>query len=180
MSQFSGAGDKQTLADFNFPKGVYPIGRLDFESEGLLILSDDKILNHKLLNPKFQHKRTYWAQVEGIPNKEKLNQFKNGLEIKINSKPYTTKAADIKVLDNPIVGERNPPIRFRKEIPTTWCEINLKEGKNRQVRKMTAAIGFPTLRLLRVAIEDLKLEGLEAGDKIELSRNSIYKKLRIQ
>lgn len=178
LTQFSAEGDKSTLADFGFPPKVYPLGRLDYESEGLLILSDDKKLNHLLLNPQFEHKKTYWAQLEGEVTSHDLAKFKTGLEINIKGKIHKTRPAEIKPIF-PEIAERNPPIRFRKNIPSPWYEISITEGKNRQIRKMTAAIGHPSLRLIRVGIEELQLGKLQAGEFIELSKKSIYGKLHI-
>lgn len=179
ISQFSPDGDKKTLADFGFPKGVYPVGRLDYDSEGLLILSNDKKFNHLLLDPNRKHKRVYHAQVEGIPDKKDIEKLESGLEIKIKGKNYRTLNANARLLETYVIPDRDPPIRFRKNIPTSWLELTLIEGKNRQVRKMTAAIGFPTLRLIRYSIEDIQLGQLNPGDKIELSKKSIYNKLNI-
>lgn len=161
LSQFQpNASKKPTLAEFNFPKSVYSIGRLDSDSEGLLILSDEKPIVDKLLNPKNFHKKTYWSQVEGIPTQKDLNKLKEGIIID----EYKTLPCFSKVLDpQPIIPARNPPIRFRKTVPETWIEVLIVEGKNRQVRKMTAAIGFPTLRLIRVKIGELELGNLEQG-----------------
>lgn len=179
LCQFSPEENKQTLADFfsEIKKDVYPVGRLDYDSEGLLLLTNDKQLNHQLLNPKFIHSREYWPQVEGVPTQEALQQLKRGVTITVDGKPYNTKPAkDVAIIDNPIVAERNPPIRFRKNIPTTWLSLTIIEGKNRQVRKMTAAIGFPTLRLIRYRIGNVSIDGMQPGDIIKTD-NSIIKKL---
>ena len=179
ICQFSPEGDKRTLAEFGFPKGIYSLGRLDYDSEGLLILSNDKKLNHLLLDPKNKHRRTYHVQVEGIPSNSDLDGLRNGLEIKVKGEIYTTTKSDVQIMENYQIHDRIPPVRFRKNIPTTWLAISLTEGKNRQVRKMTAAIGFPTLRLIRYSIEEIELNALKPGEKIEFSKNSIYKKLNI-
>jgi len=165
LSQFSKEGDKKTLADFfpQLPKNIYPVGRLDFDSEGLLLLTDDKLLTHQLLDPSFAHPRTYWVQVEGELTKEALQQLEQGVLINVDSKQYRTKKATAKILDAPVVSERNPPIRFRKNIPTSWIALTLTEGKNRQVRKMTAAVGYPTLRLIRYSIGGVTIEKIEPG-----------------
>ena len=131
---------------FDVEKDVYPIGRLDYDSEGLLILTNDKQLNHRLLNPSFAHMREYWVQVDGAINDNAINILQQGVSINIDGKLYNTKPAIAMLLSDPIVCERDPPIRFRKDIPTSWISLILTEGKNRQVRKMTAAVGFPTLR----------------------------------
>lgn len=179
LSQFSKDGNNATLSDlFNFPKDVYPVGRLDSDSEGLLILTNDKNLNYKLLQPKFKHRRTYWVQVDGAINNEALEKLQKGVIIKINGKDYKTLPSEVRILENPInIDERNPPIRFRKNIPTSWIELTLTEGKNRQVRKMTAAVGFPTLRLIRVKIKQLELFPMRSGEVKEISRNEIYRLL---
>lgn len=178
LSQFSKDGDKKTLANFfEVEKDVYPIGRLDFDSEGLLILTNDKQLNHRLLHPMNQHKREYYVQMDGAISRDAIDKLQQGISINIDGKLYNTKPANAKLLINPIVCERNPPIRFRKEIPTSWISLILTEGKNRQVRKMTAAVGFPTLRLIRNGIENIQLNDMKSGDIISISASSIYKKL---
>lgn len=162
ISQFTPDGSpNRTLAEFGFPKEVYPIGRLDADSEGLLLFSDEPELNERLLHPRQGHKRTYWVQVERIPTAEALGQLQNGVVIQGRK----TLPCKVWILDpQPEIPERTPPIRFRKNAPTAWIALELMEGKNRQVRKMTAAIGFPTLRLIRVKIGDLKLEDLPVGE----------------
>jgi 23S rRNA pseudouridine2457 synthase len=166
LSQFTAdQPDQQTLSHIvMLPDDVYPVGRLDKDSEGLLLLTNDKSINNKLLDPKNKHPRTYWAQVEGVPSEQDLAPFSTGIKIKTNKEYYTTKPARVRILDNVEIYDRNPPIRYRKYIPETWLEIQLTEGKNRQVRKMTAAIGFPTLRLVRVAIGNLELGDLKPGE----------------
>ena len=177
LTQFSGEGP--TLATLGeFPKEVYPVGRLDKDSEGLLLLTDDKSLNHQLLNPRFAHQRTYYVQVEGIPTPEALAQLQAGVTIQVDGKPYRTKPALAKLLDPaPTLPERNPPIRYRASIPDCWLALTLIEGKNRQVRKMTAAVGFPTLRLVRFSMEKITLDGMEAGEVRELSQELVYRSL---
>jgi 23S rRNA pseudouridine2457 synthase len=179
LSQFSREGDKPTLANLAaFDKDIYPIGRLDADSEGLLILTNDKELNHRLLNPKFKHNRTYLSQVEGIISKEAILNLSRGVTITVDGKTYRTLPAKAKVPGNdPFVPERVPPIRFRKNIPTSWIELTLCEGKNRQVRKMTAVVGLPTLRLIRVAIEGIKLGNMLPGDVKEVEKDNVYKLL---
>lgn len=152
---------QQTLAGFDFPAAVYPVGRLDMDSEGLLLLSDEAGLNHRLLDPEQAHPRTYWAQVEGTPQQDALDRLRRG---GLSIKGHRTLPCQVRVLDpEPEVEARNPPIRERREIPTAWLELTLCEGKNRQVRRMTAAVGLPTLRLLRVAIGQLRLDGMACG-----------------
>jgi 23S rRNA pseudouridine2457 synthase len=169
LSQFSKEGDKQTLADFlkEIPKDVYPVGRLDYDSEGLLLLTNDKQLAHQLLEPKFEHKRTYWVQIEGTITDEAVAQLQNGVLININGKQHKTKRAIVERMNEPYVAERNPPIRFRKNIPVSWIAITLTEGKNRQVRRMTAAVGYPTLRLIRYSIGNVNIGELEPGKYID-------------
>ena len=150
-----------TLADFGFPAGVYPVGRLDMDSEGLLLLSDEAGFNHRLLHPSAAHGRTYWAQVEGVPDERALQRLRRG---GIGIQNYRTLRCGAKLLEpEPQVAERNPPVRFRKLIPTSWIELRLTEGKNRQVRRMTAAVGLPALRLIRTAVGPYILEGLPTG-----------------
>lgn len=181
LSQFTKeVPEHLTLADLgNFPKDVYPVGRLDKDSEGLLLLTDDKPLNHKLLNPAFKHPRTYWAQVDGVPTDAAISALSNGVDIKINKKIHQTLPAKIEVLNKVNLEERDPPIRYRANIPTTWIQLTLIEGKNRQVRRMCAKVGYPVLRLVRVKIGDLKLDGLKRGGNIELTKDEIYKALNL-
>ncbi|GAB3955318.1 pseudouridine synthase [Spirosoma harenae] len=182
LSQFSREGDKPTLADldYDFPKDIYPVGRLDADSEGLLLLTNDKQLNHRLLNPKFRHNRTYYVQVDGALTEQACQQLSNGVTISVDGKAYHTLPAHAKSIAEPALPERNPPIRYRANIPTSWLSIALHEGKNRQVRKMTAAVGFPTLRLVRWAIENLTAEGMESGQIQELSRAEVMRGLSIK
>jgi 23S rRNA pseudouridine2457 synthase len=177
LTQFSGEGP--TLATLGeFPKDVYPVGRLDKDSEGLLLLTDDKGLNHQLLNPRFAHQRTYFVQVEGIPTPEALAQLQAGVTIQVDGKAYRTKPALVKLLDKaPDLPDRDPPIRFRASIPDRWLALTLIEGKNRQVRKMTAAVGFPTLRLVRFSMEKITLDGMGVGEVRELSKEGVYRAL---
>jgi len=155
------------------------VGRLDKDSEGLLLITDDKPLNNYLLNPIFGHKRTYLAQVEGIPDAEALLGLASGVEITVDGKPYHTKKAEAKMAENVQLPERDPPIRYRKNVPDSWLKLSLTEGKNRQVRKMTAAVGFPTLRLVRWSMEGLTIEGYEVGEVREFSQQEIYRLLAI-
>lgn len=174
LSQFSKEGDKPTLADLpvTLARDVYPVGRLDADSEGLLLLTSDTALNHRLLNPRFRHERTYWVQVEGAITDEALARLASGVRISVDGKPYDTLPARVERIEGaeerlPL---RNPPIRYRANIPTTWIALTLHEGKNRQVRRMTAAVGFPTLRLVRWAIEGLTADGMQPGEVRTLSR----------
>ena len=169
LTQFTGEGGDRTLADFNLPKNVYAAGRLDKDSEGLLILTDDGVFNQKLTNPKSNKEKTYYVQVENIPTEESLSQMRRGLKIK----DYTTKPCKVRILDDPGFEERDPPIRERKSIPTCWIEIIISEGKNRQVRRMTAKIGHPTLRLVRISMGKLQLGSLKQGEWREVEKSEI-------
>lgn len=181
LSQFSAEGGHAGLGELAaFPPDVYPVGRLDHDSEGLLLLTNDKKVNNLLLDPKKKHRRTYWVQVEGNVTDEALEQLRKGITISIDGKAYLTLPATAKRMDAPSLPERVPPIRFRKNIPTSWIELSLHEGKNRQVRRMTAATGFPTLRLIRAAMEQLQLGDLKSGDVLELDARQVYKLLRLQ
>lgn len=181
LSQFSREGDKPTLADldFAFAKDVYPVGRLDADSEGLLLLTNDKKLNHRLLDPKFRHLRTYYVQVEGEVTDEAIRQLETGVTISVDGKPYRTLPANVARLAEPTLPPRYPPIRFRASIPTSWLAITLHEGKNRQVRKMTAAVGFPTLRLVRWAIETFTADGMHPGEVRSVIAADVFAGLRI-
>lgn len=164
------ASPRPTLKEYIDIPEVYSVGRLDFDSEGLLLLTNDGQLKHRLIDPQFEHLRTYWVQVERIPTEEALQQLRDGVTIQ----GYRTKPAIAKLLDTePDLPEREPPIRFRATIPTAWLELKLTEGKNRQVRKMTAAVGFPTLRLVRVAIAHLSLADLPVGQWRNLTQSEL-------
>lgn len=176
LSQFTReAPEHKTLGDlYPFPPDVYPVGRLDQDSEGLLLLTDDKSLNKRLLDPAFSHERTYWVQVEGIPDKKALDALCKGVEIRIKGQTYTTRPAQVQLLNQaPPLPDRDPPIRIRKNIPTSWLELTLIEGKNRQVRRMCAQVGFPVLRLVRSRIGALKVEGMQIGEVRELDRSPL-------
>ena len=179
LSQFSRVDDKKTLADFfKVPKDVYPVGRLDFDSEGLLILTNDASLNHRLLYPKFFHEREYYVQLEGAITNDAINILQKGIDINVDGKIYKTKKCKASLFDHePKVFERNPSIRFRKNIPSPWVKIILQEGKNRQVRKMFAKVGFPVLRLIRMRINKINLENLKPGEMKEFSKEIVYKNL---
>ena len=161
LSQFTRDGSAhRALSDFGFPKNVYPIGRLDADSEGLLLLSDEPELNQLLLQPRHAHQREYWVQVEGVPSSDSLRLLGQGLVIQGRK----TLPCNVRLLDpQPDLPPRVPPIRFRRTVPTSWLSLELIEGKNRQVRRMTAAIGHPTLRLIRVRINELRLSALSSG-----------------
>ncbi|MCO6497569.1 MAG: pseudouridine synthase [Chitinophagaceae bacterium] len=182
LTQFTSEGEKKCLKDFfDVPANAYPVGRLDYDSEGLLIITNDKKLNHLLLNPKFNHRREYLAQVEGIPTEEQLKKLAGGVSINVRGEKMRAENCEAEWLRiPPKVPDRNPPIRFRKSVPDSWLRISLTEGKNRQVRKMTAAVGLPTLRLIRTKIESVALGNMQPGDMIELSRQDLYNLLRIK
>lgn len=179
LCAFTSTEGKACLADYmEVAKDVYPVGRLDYDSEGLLLLTNDRTLNHRLLDPTFFHQRTYWVQVEGAITEQALRQLETGVTIRIEGKEYATlPALAHRLMAPPSLPERNPPIRFRKNIPTSWISLTLTEGKNRQVRKMTAAVGFPTLRLVRYSIEGIELGNLLPGQLREVSRNTLQQKL---
>lgn len=179
LNQFRDELGRPTLASlYDFPKDVYAVGRLDIDSEGLLLLTNDKSINHKLLNPKFKHKKTYWVQVEGNITDEAIEKLEKGLAIKIEGRVYHTLPAQALRFDTPpSLPDRDPPIRFRKNIPTSWISLSIVEGKKHQVRKMTAAVGFPTLRLVRYQIQDLDLSDMKVGEVRELSEQEIYQGL---
>lgn len=160
MTQFTGDRTEQTLAAYIKIPGFYSAGRLDKNSEGLLLLTDDGALQHRLTDPKFNKKKHYWVQVEGIPSEADLQPLRQGLKLKeISFLP-----AEVHLIAEPILWPRNPPIRVRQSIPTSWLEIILREGKNHQVRKMTAAIGYPTLRLVRHKIAEWQIGELQPGE----------------
>ena len=159
ISQFSASPPHQTLADFVPIAGVYPAGRLDTDSEGLILLTDDGPLQHRIAHPKAKLAKTYWVQVEGTVTEDALAQLRAGVDLG----DFVTLPAQAEMLPEPEVWPRDPPVRFRKAIPTTWLKIVIREGKNRQVRRMTAKVGLPTLRLIRAAIGPLSLEGLALG-----------------
>jgi 23S rRNA pseudouridine2457 synthase len=164
------ASPRPTLKEYIDIPEVYSVGRLDFDSEGLLLLTNDGQLKHRLIDPQFEHSRTYWVQVERIPTEESLQMLRDGVLLQ----GYRTKPAIAKLLDTePNLPERQPPIRFRASIPTAWLELKLTEGKNRQVRKMTAAVGFPTLRLVRVTIAHLSLADLQVGKWRNLTQTEL-------
>ncbi len=182
LTQFSGEKPEETLQvlDYDFPKDVYPVGRLDKDSEGLLLLTNDKRLNHKLLDPKFKHEREYWAQVEKIPVQRALEQLNKGVKLKDG----LTLPAKARILDTePDLPPRDPPIRFRANIPTAWLSLTLTEGRNRQVRRMTAAVGFPTLRLIRWRMENLFLAEMQPGQVrvlTDIERTELLKRLKLK
>ena len=151
---------RPTLAGFGLPAGLYPAGRLDSDSEGLLLLTDDGALAHRLTDPRHKQPKTYWAQVEGNPTEAQLAALRSG--VLLNDGP--TRPAGARRIEPPVLWPRDPPVRMRKTVPDAWLELQLREGRNRQVRRMTAAVGLPTLRLVRVAIGPWRLDGLAPGD----------------
>ncbi|MGC9503865.1 pseudouridine synthase [Baaleninema sp.] len=168
LCQFTDDSDspRRTLKDYIDVPSVYSVGRLDRDSEGLLLLTNDGRLKHRLLDPQFGKNRTYWVQVERIPDEASLQRLRDGVTIR----QYRTRPAKVRRLSvEPDLPPRNPPVRFRKNVPTGWLEMTLTEGRNRQVRRMTAAVGYPTLRLVRVGMENLKIETLQPGQWRDLS-----------
>lgn len=182
LCQFSPSGeDAVTLAQYIPIPDVYPAGRLDRDSEGLVLLTSDGGLQHRLTDPKFAHPRTYWAQVEGVPDPGALARLEAGVLLKGFKTRYRTRPAKARLLPAvPDVWPRNPPIRHRAGIPATWLELILVEGRNRQVRRMTANVGFPTLRLIRAAIGDLTLAGLAPGAYRELTAAELARLMRFR
>ncbi len=178
LSQFSDESGHPGLGQLGLsvPDDVYPVGRLDRDSEGLLVLTNDRSLNALMLDPDAGHARTYWVQVEGAPTDLELRAFNRPMELNIKGRRHVTAPAEAHLLHPaPAVPERNPPVRFRKTVPDCWMELTITEGKNRQVRKMTAHVGFPTLRLIRVALGELHWSqtGLQPGETQVYTRNEL-------
>ena len=177
LSQFTQeVPGQRTLADldYTFPPDVYPVGRLDADSEGLLLLTNDRSLNARLLAPEQKQAKVYWVQVEGIPTPEALEQLRTGVCIRIKGKEYKTLPALVHLQETPpTLPERHPPVRYRKMVPDSWLEITIEEGKNRQIRRMCAAAGYPVLRLVRVRFGDLDVRGLMPGVVRRVSREAI-------
>ena len=169
LSQFTpDQPGQRTLSEFDLPAQVYPVGRLDRDSEGLLLLTDDNRLKTRLLDPRSGTEKVYWAQVEGEPQPEQLSRLREGVTIRINKREYLTAPARARRMQDPMLPERDPPVRFRKTVPTAWLRVGLTEGKNRQVRRMCAAVGLPVLRLVRVAVGLYTLDGLARGSWLRL------------
>jgi 23S rRNA pseudouridine2457 synthase len=181
LSQFTDEGRWKGLAQLSlFPSEVYPIGRLDADSEGLLLLSSDSSINARLLHPKNKHERSYLVQVEGEITAEAIEALQGPLELNYKGKIHITAAAKARKIKVPeFLEERDPPVRFRKSVPSSWIELILTEGKNRQVRKMTAKVGFPTLRLLRKSIEGISMDRLPQGQIKEYSKQEFESLLRL-
>ena len=170
LSQFTSEDGARSLSEFNLPPAIYAAGRLDKDSEGLLLLTDDGPLIEKLLNPKNQKVKTYWVLVEKLPSEESLQKLRQGIKIE----DYLTLPCEVHIMSpQPEVPPRDPPVRIRKSFQDYWLEIKIIEGKNRQIRKMTAAIGHPTLRLIRKKIAELSLDGLHPGEWREISKEEI-------
>ncbi|AHJ96667.1 hypothetical protein Hsw_1072 [Hymenobacter swuensis DY53] len=170
LTQFTDETGRQTLKDFVDVPNIYPVGRLDYDSEGLVLLTDDKQLQHRLSEPRFKVPKTYWVQVEGVPTEEALENLRRGVDLKTGF----TSPAEVELLpDAPQLWERSKPVRFRAAIPTSWVQIRISQGMNRQVRKMTAAVGFPTLRLVRVQLADLQVADLQPGQWRELTEKEV-------
>lgn len=168
LCQFTDGAGRPTLADFISIKNVYAAGRLDRDSEGLVVLTDDGRMQHRISDPRHKLEKTYWVQVDGTPTPGAVDRLRQG--VRLNDGP--TAPARARIIAEPPVWPRTPPIRYRAHIPTTWLELSLREGRNRQVRRMTAAIGHPTLRLIRCAVGPWHLEGLRPGEWRQLEYNA--------
>lgn len=173
LSQFTDSAGRETLADYITLKNIYPAGRLDRDSEGLLILTSFGKLQHYISQPRFKMEKTYWAQLEREITPEAIDYLRTGVKLKDGP----TAPAKVNAIDEPNIWQRNPPIRERKNIPTSWIEISITEGRNRQVRRMTAETGFPTLRLIRIAVGPWRLEDLQPGEYREIARNELLNTL---
>lgn len=177
LSQFTPDHPGQrTLAELgSFPRDVYPVGRLDADSEGLIVLTNDNVLKCRILDPVSQVKKTYWAQVEGEPIDDELTALRRGISIRIKGQAFHTAPAEADFMaEKPVLSDRNPPVRFRRSIPDCWVQIVLTEGKNRQVRRMLAAVGLPVIRLVRYTIGDLSLDGHLPGEIKEWNAKELY------
>lgn len=171
ICKFSPEPGRPTLADYIAVPGVYPAGRLDTDSEGLLLLTDNGALQARIANPRHKLQKVYWAQVEGIPDEAALATLRGGVDLG----DFVTKPADARLIEEPAgLWPRDPPIRYRAKIPTSWVELTLREGKNRQVRRMTARVGFPTLRLVRAAIGEVRVQGLKPGAWGEIDAAALW------
>jgi pseudouridine synthase len=175
LTKFTDAEGRPTLADYISEPGIYAAGRLDMDSEGLLLLTDSGRISTRLTDPSFAHPRTYWAQVERVPDSEALRKLEQGVKVQ----NYITRPAKARLIDPPDIPERPVPIRYRANIPTAWIELRLTEGRNRQVRRMTAAVGHPTLRLVRWAVGEITLAGLAPGEWQPLTEKEIQSILKL-
>ncbi|MAI23874.1 MAG: pseudouridine synthase [Crocinitomicaceae bacterium] len=177
LSQFTAEDGNPGLSSLNLgvPRTVWPVGRLDRDSEGLLLLTENKILKQRLTSPLQSHHKTYWVQVEGKPTDESIDDMRRPMQLRIRKKDVVTKPSRVKLISVPHLAERTPPIRKRLNIPTSWLQVELTEGKNRQIRKMTASIGFPALRIVRIGIGSLTLDalGLHPGECTALTSDQI-------
>lgn len=184
LSQFTSEGGHPGLQSLNLdlPQDIYPVGRLDRDSEGLLLLSNNSTLIHELLEPSKGHPRTYRVQVEGLASRDQIQAIQKPMNLRIKKKDHRTKPCVARMIEAPKLDERVPPIRERKSIPTSWIDVTLREGKNRQVRRMTAHVGLPTLRLLRIQIGQLTLDdlNLEPGKAVLLNAQQIQHALAIE
>jgi 23S rRNA pseudouridine2457 synthase len=172
ICKFSPEPGKRTLADYIRTPGVYPAGRLDTDSEGLLLLTDDGPLQARISSPRFKLPKIYWAQVEGIPTEEAIAALRKGVDLG----EFVTQPAGARLIDEPEnLWARDPPIRYRAKIPTSWIELTLREGKNRQVRRMTARVGFPTLRLVRASIGSVHVQGLAPRESREIDPDVLWR-----
>jgi len=169
LSQFTDRLRRKTLSSFDLPKGIYPCGRLDFDSEGLLILSDDGKFNQRVANPSFEKEKVYWLQVERNITIEAISKLKKGVLLRDGF----FSAVDASIIDEPTLPPRIPPIRFRKTVPTSWLKLILNRGKNRQARRMLAAVGFPVLRLVRYSIGPVTIENIGQGNYRELTKEEV-------
>ena len=181
LSQFTKEGEHDTLASlFEFQKDVYPVGRLDHDTEGLLLLTNDKSVNMRLLSPERKHSRTYWVQVEGLPGEAALDQLRKGVTINLKGTLHQTQPAGVRGMSAPKIPERIPTVNYVKHPETSWIELTITEGKNRQVRKMTAKVGHPTLRLIRYSIERINIDKMIPGDIVELPKSEFYQGLQLR
>lgn len=178
LSQFTSEGNKPALSSlFKFPLDCYPVGQLETDSEGLLLLTNDKKVSQKFLNPTVEFKRTYFVQVDGDISQEAIEKLRAGFEVKVEGKIVKTGKATVEKIEEPSLPLRNPPVRFRKTVPTSWISITLTEQKNKQVRAMLSGVGFPALRIVRIKMGNLEISSMLSGDVIEMKNTEVYGKL---